>query len=59
VFRLGGCVGLSYVGTEVWDAGAIDERVVGHGWEVNDDGVGFEVFVAINLERAITHENYR
>lgn len=58
VFGPGGCVGLSYEGTEIWDAGAIDERVVGHGWEVNDDRVGFEIFVAIDLERAITREDY-
>ena len=57
MFGPGGCVGFSHVGTEIWDAGAVDERVVGHGGEVDDDGVRFEVFVAVDLERVVTPED--
>lgn len=57
MFGPGGCVGLSHVGTEIWDAGAVDERVVRHCGEIDDDGVRFEVFVAVDLERVVTRED--
>jgi hypothetical protein len=57
MFGPGGCVGLSQVGTEIWDAGAVDERVVGLCGKIDDDGVRFEVFVAVDLERVVTRED--